>query len=50
MDFFFEVKKEVEEMESRVKEKRGMTSSVKFDEEIFSWVPNIGFSSSKDTK
>jgi hypothetical protein len=47
---FVDVKREVEEIESRVREKWGMTSSAKVDEEILPWVPETGFCPSREAK
>jgi hypothetical protein len=40
----------MKEIESKVQEKRGMTSSVKVDEEILPWVPDTSFSQNGDNK
>ena len=43
------VKQKVEKIEHKLMEMQGMTSSDRGEEEIISWVPNMGFSRSKDT-
>jgi hypothetical protein len=48
--FSFEMKMEVGEIENRVRENKGRTSNEQVDEEIFSWLPDLGFSRSRDTK
>jgi hypothetical protein len=47
--FSIDIKAEVEDIEDKVKEKRGNTSTKEANEKIH-WIPDTGFSRSRDTK
>jgi hypothetical protein len=48
--FSAKVKREVEEIENRVRECRGRISNDKVDEEMIPWVPDTGFSRRRNNK